>query len=157
MNKKIIQIVVAVLFCQMAGIIGTIFTVSAIPSWYNFLNKPFFNPPSWLFGPVWTILYTLMGITFYMVWSEKTEKVKKQWALGLFFVQLFLNAIWSPIFFGLKNPLAALIVIVLMWVAILLTILNFYKISKTAAVLLIPYLGWVSFATVLNFYIWQLN
>lgn len=157
MKKKIIQFITSILVCQMAGILGAIFTISAIPLWYNNINKPSFNPPSWVFGPVWTILYTMMGISFFLIWIDKNEKKRKQTALIIFGIQLFLNAIWSPIFFGLRSPLLGLMVIILMWIFIILTIIKFFKISKTAAFLLIPYFFWVSFATILNFFIWQLN
>lgn len=157
MKKKIIQFIISILICQMAGIIGVIFTMSAIPLWYNSINKPSFNPPAWVFGPAWTVLYVMMGISFFIIWTKKNHNKKKQQALTFFFIQLFLNAIWSPVFFGLRSPMTGLIIIVLLWISILLTIINFLKISRTAAWLLVPYFLWVSFATVLNFYIWQLN
>lgn len=157
MKKKIIQFVVSILVCQMAGIIGVGFTTSAIPLWYSTLNKPSFSPPPWVFGPVWTLLYTMMGIALFLIWTNKIQSEKKQQAILIFSTQLFLNAIWSPIFFGLQSLFIGLIVIILMWIFILLTIIHFSKISKVAAALLMPYLLWVSFATILNFSIWQLN
>ena len=143
--------------CLSAGALGTIFTISSIPTWYAALNKPVFSPPNYLFGPVWTILYILMGISVALIWEKglKTEKIRE--AMFLFGVQLLLNAIWSPIFFGVKNLFLALIVIILMWIFILKTILAFWKIKKVSAYLLVPYLAWVSFATLLNFSIWFLN
>ncbi len=155
MPKKILQFIASIAICQMAGIIGAIFTISAIPTWYSTINKPSFNPPSWVFGPVWTILYTMMGIALFLIWTNKNGK--KREAIHLFFVQLLLNAIWSPIFFGLHSLLIALIVIILLWIGILLTMISFSRISKTAAWLLAPYFLWVSFATLLNAAIWQLN
>ena len=157
MKKKIIQLVASILICQMAGIIGVGFTTSAIPLWYSTLNKPSFSPPSWVFGPVWTILYAMMGIALFLIWTNKIQREKKQQAILVFSTQLFLNAIWSPVFFGLHSPFMGLIIIVLLWISILLTIIDFYKISKTAAALIVPYFLWVSFATILNFSIWQLN
>ncbi len=153
--KKPLQLLASIFLCQMAGAIGAIFTSSAIPVWYQTLNKPWFNPPSWIFGPVWTILYCLMGLSLYLIWVNHSKS--KQKVLLFFFVQLLLNAIWSPIFFGLQSPLGGLIVIIPLWVFIGLTIIYSHKISKTAAALLAPYLLWVSFASVLNFSIWQLN
>ena len=143
--------------CQLAGLIGTIFTIGAISTWYTTLNKPPFNPPNWLFGPVWTILYTLMGISAYIVYRKGLNSNNVKEALNIFWLQLFLNSLWSIIFFGMKNPPLALIEIIFMWIAILVTIIKFYKISKTASYLLIPYLLWVSFASILNLFIVLLN
>lgn len=129
---------------------GSFFTISAIPSWYATLSKPFFSPPNWIFGPVWTILYILMGVSLYLVWLKKKVPT-------VFWVQLILNAVWSIIFFGIKNPALALVDIAAFWIAIVLTIKTFYKINKVAGNLLIPYLLWVSFAAFLNYNIWILN
>lgn len=126
-------------------------------SWYNTLVKPSFNPPSWLFGPAWTILYILIAVSAIIIWRKGIKKEKVRGALKLFAIQLVLNLIWSPIFFGAHNILLALIVIVVLWYFIFLTILAFYKIDKTASYLLWPYLAWVSFATILNFSVWILN
>lgn len=155
--KNTFRFLGSVLICLLAGGVGIIFTSSAIPTWYATLNKPSFSPPNYLFGPVWTVLYLLMGTSLYLVWEKglKTKKVRD--ALYLFGIQLVLNAIWSPIFFGLKDILLALIIIIAMWVYILRTILAFGKINKAASYLLYPYILWVSFATVLNFSVWLLN
>jgi translocator protein len=141
----------------LAGGLGTIFTISSIPTWYATLIKPPFSPPNFLFGPVWTLLYILMGVSLALVWQKglKTRKIRE--ALYLFGVQLALNAIWSPVFFGAKNVFLALIIIILMWLFILKTIIAFGKINKVASYLLYPYIAWVSFATILNFSIWILN
>lgn len=152
---KYIKLLTAVGVCELAGIIGTPFTVSAIPDWYAFLNKPFFSPPNFLFGPVWTALYFLMGVSLYLIWTSK-NKFKKN-ALRIFFIQLSLNAVWSIIFFGLKNPSLALADIIALWITITLTIKAFYKISRPASYLLIPYILWVSFAFFLNLFIVILN
>lgn len=157
MKKKIIQFIGSILICLAPGIVGGLFTVQAIPQWYSTINKPFFNPPSWIFGPVWTVLYLMMGIALFLIWKEKSEKKLKQKAIIIFVVQLFLNAAWSPAFFGLHSPLLGLAIIIPLWVSILLTIRYFGKISKNAAFLLAPYILWVSFATVLNFAIWWMN
>lgn len=155
--NKLLKYVLSIGICLAAGGLGTIFTISSIPTWYAHLIKPAFSPPNWLFGPVWTILYVLMGISLALVWVKgvKTERVRE--ALMLFGVQLFLNAIWSPIFFGAKDLTLALIVIILMWFFILKTILAFRKVNKTASYLLYPYIVWVSFASILNFSVWLLN
>ena len=155
--NKFLRYFLSIGVCFLAGGIGTLFTASAIPTWYALLNKPGFSPPNWLFGPAWTILYTLMGISLAIVWQKglKTKKVRD--ALYLFGIQLGLNALWSPVFFGAKNLFLALIIIILMWIYILKTILAFRKINKTAGYLLYPYIAWVSFASILNFSVWLLN
>ena len=140
-----------------AGFIGSFFTVDSISTWYVTLNKPFFNPPNFLFGPVWTVLYVLMGIALYLVWSKGFKSKESKIAIWLFVIQLVLNTLWSIIFFGLENPLWAFVEIVFLWVAILLTMIYFWKISKPATYLLVPYILWVSFAAVLNFSIYYLN
>jgi len=154
---KTLKLILSVVVCLLAGSLGTIFTISAIPTWYAGLIKPFFSPPNWLFGPVWTILYILMGVSFFLIWQKGFKDKKAVTALKLFAVQLLLNAIWSPIFFGAKNLFLAFIVIVFMWVFIVKTIFAFKKIDKVASYLLYPYIAWVSFATILNFSVWFLN
>lgn len=152
-----LKLVVSVLICLAAGALGTLVTFPSIQTWYGTLVKPPFSPPNWLFGPIWTLLYILMGVSVYLIWNKglKTKKVRE--ALYLFAIQLALNAIWSPVFFGAQNILLGLIVIIIMWIFILKTILAFVKLNKTAAYLLYPYLAWVSFATILNFSVWVLN
>ncbi|MCX6163393.1 MAG: tryptophan-rich sensory protein [Ignavibacteriae bacterium] len=142
--------------CQVAGIIGSLFTVSSIPIWYATLNKPAFNPPNWIFAPVWISLYILMGISFYLIWI-KSDVQNFGFLLSVFLLQLVLNAFWTIIFFGLKSPLFAFIEIVVLWLVILFCIILFYRVSKISSYLLIPYLLWVSFAAVLNFSLWKLN
>lgn len=142
-------------FCQAAGAIGSIFTTSSIPSWYAFLAKPFFNPPTWVFAPAWIILYSLMGVSLYLVWVSKS-KLRKE-AVKIFVLQLILNSAWSIIFFGLKLPGVAFVEIIILWLLILATIVKFYKINKLSAYLLIPYILWTSFASLLNYSIWVLN
>ena len=136
--------------CEGAGILGSIFTVNSIQNWYAFLNKPSFSPPNFLFGPVWTLLYFLMGISLYLVRKNK-------FAVKLFLVHLFVNAIWSIIFFGMHNITLALVDILVMWGMIVAMILKFYPIKKSASYLLLPYIMWVTFATVLNYAAWVLN
>ncbi|MBT3304435.1 tryptophan-rich sensory protein [Candidatus Woesearchaeota archaeon] len=151
--NKIWKLIISLVLPFIASAIGGLFTVSSVSTWYVDLVKPSFNPPSWLFGPVWTILYLLMGIALYLVWTKKFNKQ----AFTLFGIQLVLNALWSILFFGLKQPLLAFIEIIILWVMILVTIIYFYKINKNSAYLLIPYLLWVSFAAILNLAIFILN
>ena len=148
------KFLLSILLTQGAGGIGAIATTPKIRSWYSTLIKPTFSPPNWLFGPVWTLLFLMMGVAFYLVWREGKRAHK---ALKIFGIQLFLNTLWSFLFFGAESPGLALIEIALLWIMILVTIVNFSKISKTAAWLLVPYLLWVSFASVLNAAIFQLN
>jgi len=153
---KALQLAVSIIVCQLAGIVGSLFTTQAIPNWYATLKKPSFNPPSWLFGPVWITLYTMMGVSMYLIWQKRT--VANVWPAIIFFlIHLAVNASWSIIFFGQKNPGMAFAVIVLLWLMIIVSIVLFYRINKTAGLLLIPYLFWVSFASVLNYSIWKLN
>jgi tryptophan-rich sensory protein len=153
----ILKLLASIILCQLAGLIGSIFTTPAIPTWYESLNKPFFNPPDWIFGPVWVSLYLLMGISLFVIWQRRENNLQARKGLILFFIQLILNAFWSVAFFGLKSPLLGLINIILLWLAIFFTVQHFLKISKIAALLLLPYLLWVSFAVVLNFSLWILN
>lgn len=155
--KNFLKLISSILVCFLAGGVGNFFTIPSIPTWYAGLAKPPFNPPNYLFGPIWTLLYILMGISLYLIWSKgfKNQKVKN--VLYLFGIQLFLNAIWSPIFFGAHNLLLAFVVIVFMWIFILKTIMAFAKINKMSSYLLYPYLAWVSFASILNFSVWLLN
>jgi tryptophan-rich sensory protein len=155
MKNNILKLTVSILFCQAAGLIGSFFTSPAISTWYKDIEKPGFNPPNWIFAPVWILLFLLMGISLYLVWENGFKNNKK--AILVFSVQLILNILWSLLFFGLQNPLYAFIEIIILWVAILLTIVSFYKSSKIAGLLLLPYIFWVSFAAILNFSIWQLN
>lgn len=140
-----------------AGAIGSLFTALAIPTWYVDLVKPALNPPAWVFGPVWTALYILMGIAAFLIWKKNLNRRDVKMALGIFAVQLVLNTLWSMIFFGLHSPGGALVEIVFLWFAILATIVAFAKISRPAAWLMVPYIVWVSFAVYLNYTIWSLN
>lgn len=152
-----LKLILSIVICQAAGLIGTIFTMDSIPTWYASLNKPSFNPPNWLFGPVWTLLYLMMGISLFIVWKEDLKNKVVKSAFIIFMIQLFLNTIWSIVFFGMHSTAGGLIIIALLWIMILITILKFMKISRVAGILLIPYLLWVSFATLLNFSIFKLN
>lgn len=140
----------------LAAFAGSAVTTPNISGWYQTLNKPTFNPPNYIFGPVWTLLYILMAISFYLVWNSKSSKIKKR-ALQVFCLQLFLNLLWSFVFFGLHQIFLSVVVIIALFFSILYTVILFKKISKTAAYLLIPYILWVSFASVLNICILLLN
>jgi translocator protein len=151
---KILRFTASVLICEAVGFSGVLFTFSSIATWYARLNKPFFNPPDWIFGPVWTALYFLMGVTLYYILQDR---IKYKRALLFFSVQLILNFFWTVVFFGLHQTGAALVEIIFLWVFIFLTIIESYKISKTASFVLIPYILWVSFAAILNLFIVLLN
>ncbi|MGK4566145.1 TspO/MBR family protein [Flavobacterium sp. 3HN19-14] len=156
--NKYTKILVLVATCLAIGYFSGIVTRASIAGWYSMIEKPWFNPPNSIFAPVWTTLYILMGISGGLVWDkieENREEVKK--ALVFFAIQLALNALWSFLFFGLKNPLLALIEIVLLALMIYETLYKFLKINKTAGYLFVPYLLWVCFAAILNGSIWWLN
>ena len=155
MNNAL-KLIVSLLLTVGVGSLGAIFTVNEIPTWYQALLKPSFNPPNWLFGPVWTLLYTFMGIAFFLVW-KKAPSTDRNWAIGVFMIQFILNFCWSILFFKYHLLGWALIEILMMWVFILLTILFFWQHSKIASILLLPYLFWVSFATILNAAINKIN
>lgn len=144
--------------CELVGILGALATAPAIETWYATIAKPGFTPPSWVFGPVWTLLYFLMGCAAFLVWRERDARPRAaNIALGAFLVQLVLNGLWSPAFFGLQSPLLGLVVIVPLLLALLVTAGLFARVSRPAAVLLVPYVAWVAYATALNGAIWGLN
>ena len=157
--KDAAKLIAAILICEIAGLIGAVFTTPSIQGWYAALNKPDFTPPAWAFGPAWTTLYALMGIALYLVWKRRGAGASADANKALFFfgIQLALNVLWSILFFGMHSPLYGLACIIALWAAIALTMLSFYRISRKAALILVPYLLWVSFAAILNFYIWRLN
>ena len=151
------KLVLAIVICQLAGVVGSFFTTPSIPTWYASLQKPSFAPPNWLFAPVWITLFTLMGVSTYLVWNKGLQRRDVKTALFVFGIQLVLNALWSFLFFGLQSPFFGFIGIVVLWAAIALTIMSFYRVSKKAGLLLIPYIAWVSIAMILNISIWVLN
>ncbi len=178
--KNFLKLITAIVVCELAGIIGSVFTISAISGWYATLQKPALNPPSWVFGPVWITLYALVGISLYLVWKNDwkvqnhiLEGKRKAWnylserfwtgswqkenIIAIFSIQILLNILWPFVFFGLKFPGLAFFEILALWFAILYTIINFYRISKVSAYLFLPYILWVSFAIYLNYAIWMLN
>jgi benzodiazapine receptor len=174
------KLAVSIILCQLAGAIGSFFTMPVIASWYVFLNKPSFTPPGYVIGAIWVVLFFLMGIALYLVWAKNWEikiaaqyRGRKVWnrfsqklltgswrnanVILIFAAQLILNILWSVIFFGFKSPGAAFFELIMLWVAIVYAIVNFYRVSKPAGYLLIPYLLWVTFAGYLNYLIWQMN
>jgi len=178
--NDLLKLLASIIICELAGAVGAIFTVSSIGSWYKYLDKPSFSPPNWVFGPVWTALFILMGISLYLVWSQKfivkneiklegkkapsklsqkflSGKWQKENIILIFATQLILNVLWSVIFFGSRSPSVAFFELLMLWFAILFTIINFYRVSKAASWLLLPYILWVSFAGVLNYFLWVLN
>jgi tryptophan-rich sensory protein len=155
--KKAAKLILSIIACHLAGAIGSIFTAPAITNWYITLQKPWFTPPNWVFGPVWLTLYTLMGIALYLVLEKGWKKEKVKIATGIFASQLVLNAAWSIIFFGMKQIFWGFVTIAILWFLIIATIYSFYKISKKAAALLLPYIIWVTIASALNYYVWLLN
>src|SRR3989338_6089973 len=150
-HKKILHLTLAVVITECAGAIGSIVSFPAISTWYATVQKPALNPPNWIFGPVWTALFFLMGISAFLIWNKGFAHKKIKTALSIFSLQLILNMLWSMIFFGLHSPFYAFIDLLILWLAILWTIVVFHRISKSAAMLLVPYLLWVTFAGYLNY------
>lgn len=155
--RKTLWLLLFIGTAHLAGILGTYFTLDAIPTWYTTLVKPDFSPPNWLFGPVWITLYTLMGIAAFFVWDKRHAKTAGYRALYWYWFQLALNALWTPIFFGTHNIGLALFVIALLCISILATVREFWRVSPWLGIMLIPYLAWVSFASILNYSLWMLN
>ncbi|MBI2547022.1 MAG: tryptophan-rich sensory protein [Candidatus Aenigmarchaeota archaeon] len=151
------KLVATIAVCLLIGALGSVFTAPSIGTWYASINKPSFNPPNWIFGPVWIMLFLLMGVSAYLVWEKCLQQKKAVNALYVFGAQLALNFLWSVLFFGLHKPLYALIEISALWAAIAMTIMEFRKYSRTASMMLLPYLAWVTFAAVLNYAIVVLN
>jgi len=143
-------------FCELAGVVGAIATMESVGTWYKEIAKPWFTPADWVFGPVWTVLFAVMGVAAWLVWRERNNRAAKI-GLVLFFVQLGLNVLWSFAFFGARSAPLGMLDIILLWCAIAAATWYFFKVSRWAGGLMIPYLLWVSFATVLNYSIWQMN
>ena len=154
---EILKIIGCMAICELAGLVGSLATMRSLPTWYASLHKPSFSPPGWIFGPVWTVLYLLMGIALYLVLRKGFSTPGIKTAIIVFAIQLIINTVWSFLFFGAESTLLGLIDVVLLWAAIIVTIGAFADVSKPAALLLVPYILWVSFAAVLNFYLWRLN
>ena len=155
MNKTA-KLIVSIVLPVAVGALSGFFTTTGIGSWYQTISKPSWNPPGWIFGPVWTTLYILMGIAFYLVWNSPESRARRT-AMLLFGIQLILNFFWSFIFFDQQQIGMALAEIIALWIFILLSIFAFARVNNTAAWLLVPYISWVSFATILNYTIWKLN
>jgi translocator protein len=154
--NKVIRLIISIALPVGVGLIAGMFTAESVRGWFQTIEKPSFNPPSWVFAPVWTTLYILMGIGFYLVWVSPRSQLKTR-AMMLYFIQLALNGAWSFIFFYSQEPGWAFAEIMLLWLSIFVTMILFWRISATAGWTLVPYLAWVSFAAVLNYSIWQLN
>ncbi|WP_424002924.1 TspO/MBR family protein [Maribacter sp. IgM3_T14_3] len=157
MKRKFKYILIGIIICSAIGFLSSVVTQSSVTGWYLTLNKPSFNPPNWVFAPVWSALYIMMGISAGWVWAKGFHHKWVKTGLYHFGFQLLLNGLWSIVFFGLKQPFYGLLVIMALLVVLSLTIKWFNVVSKFAAILLIPYLLWVCFATALNYKIWELN
>lgn len=155
--SRIAKLIISILIPLVVGFTSSFFTASGVSTWFQTIEKPSWNPPNWVFAPVWTCLYILMGISLFLIWKNKFDQQKKRTALILFAFQLLLNFLWSFIFFGQHQIGWALADIVVLWLALLATIFAFAPLNRTAAWLLVPYISWVSFAALLNFSIWTLN
>lgn len=151
-----LEVIISVILAELVGGVSGFLTVGSVQTWFQTLIQPSFQPPNWLFGPAWTLLYALMGVASAWIWKKRKNK-KARMALWIYGVQLFFNFIWSVIFFGWHSPFWALIDIVILWGLIMFMMMKFYAIDKKAGWILVPYLAWVTFATVLNFAIWRLN
>lgn len=151
------KLALSILVAQSAGLIGAIFTANSVQTWYTTLNRPELSPPNWVFGPVWTLLYTLLGISLYIVWTRHVGGRARTLWLRLFFIQLVLNTLWSILFFGMQNPEVAFYEILTLLASIAGLIGLAFSFDKRVPLLLLPYLCWVSFAMYLNYAIWQLN
>lgn len=156
MNNAL-KLFIAIAIPLAVGFTSGFFTITGVGSWYQTIDKPSWNPPNWIFGPVWTTLYILMGIALFLVWKSDAQAPLKKAAITLFAIQMTLNFFWSLIFFNQHQVGWALVEIIAMWIMILLTIFAFARVNNTAAWLLVPYISWVSFAAILNYTIWKLN
>jgi tryptophan-rich sensory protein len=154
--KGVAKLIVSIAVPLIVGFTASLFTITGVKSWYQSIRKPTWNPPDWVFAPVWTTLYVLMGIALFLIWRSQGKKQKRT-AIILFIVQLIANFFWSFIFFDRHQIALALGEIIVLWLLVLLTIFYFARINKVAAWLLVPYVSWVTFAVILNFTIWQLN
>jgi tryptophan-rich sensory protein len=155
--KGLARLILCIAICQLAGIIGSVFTASSVTTWYTTLVKPWFTPPGSVISAVWIALFALMGLSLFLIWRKGISSADSKIALGVFAAQLLANVLWSYAFFGLQSPLAGVMVIVVLWLLILQSILRFWPISKDAALLLVPYIIWVSFAAFLNYTFLRLN
>jgi tryptophan-rich sensory protein len=148
-KSNVTKLIISILIPLALGAIAGRFTAQAVPEWYASLSRPSFNPPSWIFGPVWTVLYILLGISLYLIWRQNPDKERNN-ALRIFSLQMFLNFIWSFVFFYFNHIGLALIIIIGLWLSIVFMLISFYKLKPLATYINIPYLLWVTFASVLN-------
>lgn len=155
-RRQLLALFLFLLACAVVAGLGSLFTMSAMDGWYADLEQPDWEPPDWVFGPIWSILYLAIGVAAWLVWRERGWE-QGRIPLVLWSVQLGLNLLWTAIFFGLEMPGAGLVEIVALWLAIAATIVAFWPVSRLAALLLVPYFGWVSYAAALNYAIWTLN
>jgi len=155
--RELTRLILCIAICQLAGVIGSVFTASSVTTWYPTLVKPWFTPPGSVISAVWIALFALMGMSLFLIWRTDMSGGDSKVALGVFAAQLLVNMLWSYAFFGLQSPLAGVVVIVVLWLLILQSIIRFWSISKDAALLLVPYIIWVSFAAFLNYTIWRIN
>ena len=155
--RELGRLILCIAICQSAGVMGSIFTASSVATWYTTLEKPWFTPPGSIISAVWIILFALMGLSLFLIWQKGISSANSKIALGVFAFQLLVNILWSYAFFVLQLPLAALVVILFLWLLIMQCIIRFWYIRKEAALLLVPYILWVSFATFLNYTLWRLN
>ncbi|MFH0848366.1 MAG: TspO/MBR family protein [archaeon] len=155
--KTLARLIASVAICQIAGIMGSLFTAPAISTWYAHLRKPDLAPPNWVFAPVWTTLYLLMGIALFLIWNGGFERSIVRKSVSVFSVQLGLNVLWSYLFFELRSPALGLAGIIVLWATIVFTIALFFRLSKTSSLLLVPYLLWVTLAGYLNYMLFILN
>jgi benzodiazapine receptor len=156
-KKEFFRLILSIIICQLAGIIGSIFTASSVTSWYPTLVKPSFTPSGFYIGLIWIVLFFLMGISLFLIWRETPSSIEARIALNFFAAQLIVNVLWSMAFFGMRSPIRGVFVIAFLWILILINIIKFWPVNRTAAILLIPYIIWVSIAAYLNYSIWRLN
>ncbi len=156
-KKEFFRFILSIIICQLAGIIGSIFTASSVTSWYPTLVKPSFTPSGFYIGLIWIVLFFLMGISLFLIWRETPSSIEARIALNFFATQLIVNVLWSMAFFGMRSPIRGVFVIAFLWILILINIIKFWPVNRTAAILLIPYIVWVSIAAYLNYSIWRLN
>jgi translocator protein len=155
--REIPRLIISIIIVFLAGAVGTVYTLQEITTWYVSLTKPSWTPPNWAFGPIWSTLYVLIGISLFLVWREGLDRKDVRLAILVFAVQLVLNVVWSLVFFATHNIFGGLVLVILLWISILVNIIVFYRISKPAGLILIPYLIWVSIASYLNYTVFLLN
>jgi tryptophan-rich sensory protein len=153
----IFKLLISIIVCQAAGIIGSFFTARALPGWFAGLNQPSFTPPDWMYAPIWIVMYLLMAIAAFLIWWRGLHIKPVRVAMILFLVQLVLNLLWVVTLFGLQSVLYGLVTVVALWIMVLFTIIQFYKISIAAGTLMIPYILWVTFTVILNGSLYLLN